>query len=101
MLPFILKTKYLQLIIILNKLNCGPIQIMTLGELKIGEKAIIKSFNNDKLALRLLEMGCLPGEEVIIKSTTPMGDPIIIELNAGLYALRLENANEIEVMPCL
>jgi Fe2+ transport system protein FeoA len=46
-------------------------------------------------------MGCLPGEEVIIKSTTPMGDPIIIELNAGLYALRLENANEIEVMPCL
>jgi Fe2+ transport system protein FeoA len=30
-----------------------------------------------------------------------MGDPIIIELNAGLYALRLENANEIEVMPCL
>jgi ferrous iron transport protein A len=73
---------------------------MTLGELKIGDKAIIKSFNNAKLALRLLEMGCLPGEEVKVMSSTPMGDPIIIELNAGLYALRLENAKEIEVMPC-
>ena len=74
---------------------------MTLGELKIGEKATIKAFNNSRLALRLLEMGCLPGEEVVITSTTPMGDPIIIELQAGLYALRLENANEIEVIPCL
>ena len=32
----------------------------TVADLKIGEKGIIVSFNDEVLSLKLLEMGCLP-----------------------------------------
>lgn len=73
---------------------------MKLGEIKPGQKVRIISYNNSRLALRLMEMGCLPGEEVQLVNTAPMGDPITILLDTGMIALRLENANEIEVELC-
>jgi ferrous iron transport protein A len=42
-----------------------------LSELKLGTKAIIESFSDKELALKLMEMGCLPGEKIHIERKAP------------------------------
>ena len=50
---------------------------MTLNELEIGERAIIKKVGGEGvLRRRLLDMGLTPKTEVMIRKVAPMGDPI-------------------------
>ena len=70
----------------------------TIANLKKGEKAIIKDFDADVIPLKLLEMGCLPGNEVEVLQIAPLGDPIYLNINNGSHlAIRIETAREIEV----
>lgn len=69
----------------------------TLAELKKGQKAVIKSFDIDAVPLKLIEMGCLPGNEIEILQTAPFGDPIYINVNGSYVAIRENTARQIEV----
>ena len=39
---------------------------MTLSELKQGTVGIVKEFTDLEMSVKLMEMGCLPGEEITI-----------------------------------
>ncbi|MND73465.1 FeoA family protein [Flavobacterium maritimum] len=69
----------------------------TLNFLKKGEKAIIKDFDIDTVPLKLLEMGCLPGNMVELLQIAPFGDPLYLNINGSHVAIRVETAKEIEV----
>ena len=69
----------------------------TLAELKIGERAEIIGFTDALLSLKLLEMGCLPGNTVQLLQIAPFGDPLYLNINGSHLAIRIETANEIEV----
>ncbi len=69
----------------------------TLNILKKGEKAIIKDFDVDAVPLKLLEMGCLPGNVVELLQIAPFGDPLYLNINGSHVAIRVETAKEIEV----
>ena len=69
----------------------------TLAGLKKGQKAIITNLNIDLVPLKLLEMGCLPGNTVELLQVAPLGDPIYINVNESHVAIRLETAAEIDV----
>ena len=69
----------------------------TLNILKKGEKAIIKEFDVDAAPLKLLEMGCLPGNLVELLQIAPFGDPLYLNINGSHVAIRIETAKEIEV----
>jgi ferrous iron transport protein A len=69
----------------------------TLNILKKGEKAIIKDFDVDAVPLKLLEMGCLPGNVVELLQIAPFGDPLYLNINGSHVAIRIETAKEIEV----
>ncbi|MFC6097514.1 ferrous iron transport protein A [Flavobacterium qiangtangense] len=69
----------------------------TLATLKIGQKALILDFNIDNIPLKLLEMGCLPGNFVELLQVAPLGDPIYINVNDSFVAIRKEVAQEISV----
>jgi ferrous iron transport protein A len=69
----------------------------TLNLLKKGEKAIIKEFDVDAVPLKLLEMGCLPGNQVELLQIAPFGDPLYLNINGSHVAIRIETAKEIEV----
>ncbi|RTY88364.1 ferrous iron transport protein A [Flavobacterium sp. RSP49] len=69
----------------------------TINSLKKGEKAIIKDFDIDIVPLKLLEMGCLPGNLVELLQIAPFGDPLYLNINGSHVAIRLETAREIEV----
>ena len=69
----------------------------TLNILKKGEKAIIKEFDVDAVPLKLLEMGCLPGNVVELLQIAPFGDPLYLNINGSHVAIRGETAKEIKV----
>jgi ferrous iron transport protein A len=41
---------------------------LLLSELKRGDKAIIDSFTDYEASLKLLEMGCIPGEHIEVSA---------------------------------
>lgn len=70
---------------------------ITLAQLQKGQKAIIQDFNIEVIPLKLLEMGCLPGNEVTLLQVAPFGDPLYITVNDSHVAIRLETAKEISI----
>lgn len=73
------------------------ISMKKLSELPIGKQAVITSFNNDDIYIKLMEMGCVPGETVIIEQIAPLGDPISISIAGYSLSLRLDEAGSIMV----
>lgn len=73
---------------------------MYLSEIKTGTKVKILSFTNDDIVLKLMEMGCLPGEDVVVWKKAPLGDPIYILIAGYSLSLRLDEAAAIIVEPC-
>ncbi|MBA4317295.1 MAG: ferrous iron transport protein A [Flavobacterium sp.] len=69
----------------------------TIASLKKGQRAIIKDFDADVIPLKLLEMGCLPGNMVELLQIAPFGDPLYLDINGSHLAIRIETAREIEV----
>lgn len=70
---------------------------MRLSELKTGERATIKAFESSELELKLMEMGCLPGEEIMVEQVAPLGDPISVRIAGYSLSLRKNEANQIIV----
>ncbi len=68
---------------------------MKLSQLKAGEKGIISGFNSSELELKLMEMGCIPGELVVVEQIAPLGDPISIRVAGYSLSLRKNEANQI------
>lgn len=73
------------------------VQIKRLSELKAGKSAIIVSFDNNEIFLKLMEMGCIPGEIVKVNQIAPLGDPIAIAVAGYHLSLRLDEARNIFV----
>ena len=68
-----------------------------LSEVEVGKAVIIKHFENDDIFLKLMEMGCVPGEKIIIDQVAPLGDPISILVAGYRLSLRLNEAEHIWV----
>ncbi|HAI84800.1 MAG: ferrous iron transport protein A [Chitinophagaceae bacterium] len=68
-----------------------------LSELGLGKKAVIQSFEKGELFIKLMEMGCVPGETVRVDQIAPLGDPISISVAGYNLSLRLNEADQIFV----
>lgn len=71
--------------------------IVTIASLKKGQRGIIKDFSVDAIPLKLLEMGCLPGNEVSMVQIAPFNDPLYLTINGSHVAIRKETASKIEI----
>ena len=69
----------------------------TVAHLRRGQKGIIKEFDVDILPIKLLELGCLPGNEVELIQVAPLNDPIYINVNGSHIAIRRSVALRIEL----
>ena len=68
-----------------------------LSQVKQGRIVKIVAFENNELLLKLMEMGCLPGENIKIDQVAPLGDPISIAVAGYNLSLRLSEADSIFV----
>lgn len=69
----------------------------TLADLQLGDSAVILSIDNESLAIHFMEMGCVPGERIVLQDKAPLGDPIAIKVAGYKLSLRLEDAQHILV----
>ena len=68
-----------------------------LDQLALGHKALIKSIETDFLPLKLIEMGCLPGNEISLLYSAPFKDPLYFKIDQAHLAIRKEVAQYIIV----
>ena len=70
---------------------------MNVAEMSSGETRTIRSIDDEHLMLRLLEMGCIPGNAITFKYKAPMGDPICVTVSGYDLSLRISEASSISV----
>jgi ferrous iron transport protein A len=70
---------------------------MTLAQLNKGEKAVVEDLNTDLVPLKLIEMGCLPGNQIELLQLAPFKDPLFLNVNGAQVAIRKETAGHIQV----
>ena len=68
-----------------------------LSDLKAGTTAKILSFENNDLFLKLMELGCVPGERIKVEQIAPLGDPISVTVSGYNLSLRINEAENIFV----
>ncbi len=64
----------------------------TLADIKRGQKATILDVSSSDIPLKLLEMGCLPGNPVELVQVAPFSDPMYLNINGTHLAIRKETA---------
>lgn len=71
---------------------------MHLGELNIGQSAVIKKVGGEgALRRRLLDMGLTPKTKITVRKMAPLGDPIELFLRSYVLTIRKEDAARIEI----
>ena len=70
---------------------------MKLSELKPGQEAVIVEFSGEEVSIKLMEMGLVPGESVLLVQVAPLGDPISVNVSGYHLSLRLDEAEQIFV----
>lgn len=69
----------------------------TLADLKKGEIGVILALQVEEVPLKLLEMGCLPGNTVKLLYTAPFSCPLYLNINDSHLAIRKEIAEKIDI----
>ena len=70
---------------------------LTIADLKKGGKGVITDSSSEDIPLKLLEMGCLPGNEVRLLQLAPFADPMYLNVNDSFLAIRKETASLIVI----
>ena len=68
-----------------------------LSELKPGEAGVIQNVSDEEIKLKLMEMGCIPGETVLMERVAPLGDPMAIKVAGYQLSLRKNEAETVWV----
>jgi ferrous iron transport protein A len=70
----------------------------SLDKVKVGNKVMVKEISkNTYIRRRLLDMGIIPGIEVMVKGKAPLGDPMEILIRGYKLTLRKKEASNILV----
>ena len=71
---------------------------MKCSELKIGEKARIKKiYLEEQKQAKLFHLGLIEEEEITCKFKNPFYSPIAYQIKGCVFAMRKEDADQIEV----
>ncbi len=71
----------------------------TVATLQINESAIIQSFSDDLIAVKLASMGVLPQSKVTLVRKAPFNDPLYVKINdSQSLVLRAQEAQTIRVL---
>ena len=81
----------------LGGMKINKLHMKRLSEVRMGSSAVIVSFEQNEVFLKLMEMGCIPGEIVKVEQVAPLGDPIAITVSGYNLSLRLDEAKNIFV----
>lgn len=76
----------------------GGQKVLTLDQLSVGKRAVIKTVGGEgALRRRLLDLGLTPYTPIMIRKIAPLGDPIELYVRGYELTLRKSEAKAIEV----
>ena len=67
-------------------------------DLRLGETGTICCLEDPEMALKLLEMGCIPGVQVRLSGRAPLGDPLMLVLGDQEYTLSVRASEAATIM---
>ncbi|MEE6187389.1 hypothetical protein PIECOFPK_00520 [Mycovorax composti] len=70
---------------------------LLLSDLEPGQIATIVKFTTEEIFLKLMEMGCLPGEKIEVVQKALFNDPMSVSVAGYLLSLRTDEAKHIVV----
>lgn len=70
---------------------------MKLSDLKKNQKALIKNVDLKNIPMKLIEMGCLPGNQAELILKAPLNDPLYFIIDGSHLCIRKETATLVEV----
>jgi ferrous iron transport protein A len=70
----------------------------TVSEMKLGETGVIAHFDDEQIAIKLMEMGFLPGTAIRFNFAAPFGDPVCVTVSDYDLSLRIEEASTITII---
>jgi ferrous iron transport protein A len=70
---------------------------LLLSDLLPGQKGTIVKFTTEDIFLKLMEMGCLPGESIEVVKIAPFRDPISVSIAGYMLSLRIDEAQHVVV----
>jgi ferrous iron transport protein A len=71
--------------------------LINLTQLSYKQKAIIRNFDESELYIKLMEMGCIPDEQISVELVAPLGDPLSIMVAGYNLSIRKSDAEKIMV----
>lgn len=88
----------------LQCLSCGytgdPTRVCALDSLPVGSRCqLVEIKDPSENILRLMEMGLIPGINVVIERTAPLNSPFSVRLPGCTLAVRREDARRLMVAP--
>ncbi|MGB2153046.1 MAG: FeoA family protein [Flavobacteriaceae bacterium] len=69
----------------------------TLDLIEKNQLGKIVAIDTDLLPLKLIEMGCLPGNKVYLEQLAPLKDPMYLVIDGCHLAIRTETAKNIKI----
>ena len=67
------------------------------SDLKKGEGGTISELTVEDVSIKLMEVGCIPGEYIEVVNVAPLGDPISVSVWGILISMRKNEAKAILV----
>lgn len=70
---------------------------LTLNDLVVGQSARVTGFLDEQVSIRLMEMGVVPGEEIVMDRVAPFGDPVAVRVSDLVLMMRRQEARTVRV----
>ena len=71
--------------------------MFTLDQIEKNQRGRIVEIDTESIPLKLIEMGCLPGNEVHLVQIAPLKDPLYLVIDGCHLAIRKETAQHISI----
>lgn len=71
--------------------------MISIDRLRIGQKGVIVEELDAHIPVKLMEIGCLPGNEVELIQIAPLKDPLYFLVDGSRIAIRREMAQYVKI----
>ncbi len=71
--------------------------MISIDRLRVGQKGVIVEELDAHIPVKLMEIGCLPGNEVELIQIAPLNDPLYFLVDGSRIAIRREMAQYVKI----
>lgn len=71
--------------------------MISIDRLRVGQKGVIVEEMDAHIPVKLMEIGCLPGNEIELIQIAPLNDPMYFLVDGSRIAIRREMARYVKI----